>query len=136
MRNLSHAPQVAQAQSSPTAGSALSESSRDLANPRKSRNATVTLALRDHNGVLLRYEDGGSIKPFHVEQHAYSDDRERMALLQAERELLALRVITDCLDLSSIGRTRILDALEVIQRALAAKRPKLGMSPPAEDETQ
>jgi hypothetical protein len=115
----------------------LSMSSRDLATPREGGNADVTRhRLRNHEGVLLDYGDPGALRDYHREHKPQANDRERVELLKAERELLTLRVIVDHLDISNIGITRIHDALQQIQRALAAKRPRLGMSPPADEDAQ
>jgi hypothetical protein len=85
------------------------------------------IILRDRNGVFLRYSDPSVRRLHHDERRPQPSDRERMALLRAERACLTLMVLAEHLDLSDIALTRINDELCAIQRALDLKRPRLGM---------
>jgi hypothetical protein len=49
-----------------------------------------------------------------------------MAVIAADHELAVLRIIAEHLDLSDIGMTRIMDALETIGDALDRMRDLLG----------
>ena len=93
--------------------------------PAPPRAPGPALIRRDRHGVLLRYEIGAPLKLEAMEQPS---DAERVAIVQAERELAALEIIFDCLDLSDIGRTRVDDALGAVYNALQIKRRKSGMS--------
>jgi hypothetical protein len=84
------------------------------------------IILRDRNGVLLRYSDPSVRRQHHDERKLQPGDRERMALLRAERACLTIMVIGEHV-LSDIAMTRLLDELHAIQRALDLKRPRLGM---------
>lgn len=75
--------------------------------------------IRDRHGVLLRYE--GIDEPLPVRTSQVSD-RQRIAVLKALTALRELLIIIECLDLSDLGRDRILDALHTIERALERKR--------------
>jgi hypothetical protein len=87
----------------------------------------VSAVLRkDQHGVLLRYHPD-ALGRHHVEQRPQPSDSERIALIEAEREFLALTVIAECLDISDHGRSRVYVALATIQRALALKRRSVGM---------
>lgn len=81
---------------------------------------------RNREGVLLRYADPGVLRSFHGEQPPRPSDRERMAVIAADHELAVLRIIAEHLDLSDIGMTRIMDALETIGDALDRMRDLLG----------
>jgi hypothetical protein len=81
---------------------------------------------RDQNGVQLRYAIDRRLATRAKNQPS---DRERMALLRAERELVILEIIFDHLELSGIAQTRLADALNAIYEALELKRPALGLSP-------
>jgi hypothetical protein len=81
----------------------------------------------DDSGVLLRYPGHDVARRYHVEQRPQPSDRERIDLIEAEREFLALTVIAECLDISDHGRSRVYVALATIQRALALKRRNVGM---------
>jgi hypothetical protein len=88
-------------------------------------SATTT---RNFLGYLRRYSDGSELQPFHVEQKPQPTDRERCDLVAADREVCALLTLAEHLEVSDIGFSRILEALGIIQRALNAKRLRLGMS--------
>jgi hypothetical protein len=89
-----------------------------------SQNAIV---LRDQHGVLLRYHPDAFV-PQTAGQKPQPSDRERMALINAERELVTLEIVFEHLELSHIARSRLADALHAIYAALEFKRPSLGMS--------
>src|ERR1700722_18597965 len=91
------------------------------------RNAATLHGTFDHNGVLLDYADPSIRREFHVERTPHRGDRRRCALIQAEREILALTIIFDHLELSGIARTRLDDALARIRRGLAISREHLGL---------
>jgi hypothetical protein len=82
---------------------------------------------RNHEGVLLNYGDPTELRPYHVLQKPQPSDRERIAIIKAERGLIVLEIIFDCLDLSDIASTRIADELRAIYRALQVRRRRLGM---------
>jgi hypothetical protein len=84
---------------------------------------------RDHHGVLLRYSDPGEIRQHHVERKIQPTDRQRCALIEAEREWFKLKVIFECLDgAPQYALDRIAYALETIRVALDFKRKDLGMA--------
>lgn len=78
--------------------------------------------------ALRRYGDGSELQAFHVEQKPQPTDLERCALVAADKEVCALFTIAQYLEVSDIGFSRILESLGIIQRALNAKRLRLGMS--------
>ena len=84
----------------------------------------MTDVVRRVDGVLLRY---ATDTPLRLEAKMQPTDRQRVAILKAERELFALEIILDCLDLSDIGRRRVDDALQTICRALQIERRRLGL---------
>jgi hypothetical protein len=86
---------------------------------------------RDDHGVLLRYAEPSILCPHHVESRPHPGDRERVAILEAERACLTILIIGEHV-LSEIAMTRLLDELRAIQRALDLKRSRLGMSAQAE----
>jgi hypothetical protein len=88
---------------------------------------------RTKEGFVRRYDDGSTLRPFHVELRPQPTDRERLELIEAERELLTLSIIAEFAEISDLGKTRILMSLRVIRRALDSKRPRLGMDAPGED---
>jgi hypothetical protein len=89
--------------------------------------------LRDERGfVISRYPDPTVRCQFHDVRKPQVADRERMRLLKAERELIALWVIAENLELSDIAMTRISDALEAIRLALQVKRRQFGMQTDAQ----
>jgi hypothetical protein len=83
--------------------------------------------LRENNGVLLRYHPD-ALGRHHVEQRPQPSDRERAQLIAAEREILTMAILFDHLDLSSIARTRLDDALARIRRALNIRRRQCDMT--------
>jgi hypothetical protein len=87
------------------------------------------IVRRDHHGVVLRYVDPGELRAHHSDRRLQVSDRQRAALVAAERECLVLRVIAEHLDVSDIGMNRIDDALSIIRRALNSLRPGFGLSP-------
>ena len=80
---------------------------------------------RDQYGVQLRYMIDA---PLRVTRTIQPADRQRIALIKAERELAILEIILDHLELSGIAQTRLADALNSIYLALELKRPALGLS--------
>jgi hypothetical protein len=89
--------------------------------------ATNDIVRRDQHGVVLRYADPSVLRPHHVERRTHVSDTRRNRLIKAERELLALRIIADHLDLSEIALTRISHSLEAIRLGLEVKRQDYGM---------
>jgi hypothetical protein len=81
---------------------------------------------RDQHGVLLRYPI--DVRP-PAQPRNSSTDRERMTLIKAERELAALEIILEHLDVSDIAMVRIADALNTIGKALDVERTRLGLAP-------
>ena len=86
------------------------------------------IVVRGDDGRLRRYPDPSVLRSYHIEHKSQPLDRERCAVIAAERELTTLRIIAEHLDVSNVGMTRILDSLRIIQRALEMKRPALGMN--------
>jgi hypothetical protein len=82
---------------------------------------------RDHNGVLLFYADPSVMRPHHTSQRPQPSDRERIAVLRAERALIRLELIAQYAGLSSLALDRIDDALEDIYDALQLKRKRFDM---------
>jgi hypothetical protein len=80
--------------------------------------------VRNDEGVLLRYNVDA---PLPAQRKVQPSDAERMALLKAEGELLALSIIAEHLDISDIAIVRIADALDTIRSALDVRRSRLGM---------
>jgi hypothetical protein len=80
------------------------------------------LERTDRYGVLLRYENIGALLPLHTALKPQPSDLHRTAIIKAERELVALEIIFDHLELSGIARTRLDDALRMIYRALQIER--------------
>ncbi len=81
----------------------------------------------DKHGVLLRYATDAPIRAGGKRQPS---DRQRVALLKAERELAALEIILDALDLSDIGQDRVNWALHTLAGALQLQRTELGLQAP------
>jgi hypothetical protein len=94
-------------------------------------------AITTHNrlGHVRRYSDGSELRPFHVEQKPQPTDRERCALVAADKEIGVLFTIAQYLEVSDVGFSRILHALQIIQRALDAKRLRVGMNVVREHST-
>jgi hypothetical protein len=82
---------------------------------------------KNREEVLLDYGDPSDLGRHHSELKHQPDDRKRMALIAAEREILTLRIIAEHAEFSDIAMTRIVDALTTIQRALKLMRPSLGL---------
>jgi hypothetical protein len=90
--------------------------------------AVSTVTTRNHLGFLRTHSDGSTRRPFHSEQRPQPMDRERIAVIRAARELVALEIIFAHLDLSGIAQTRVDDALRALYRALDLRRDRLGMT--------
>jgi hypothetical protein len=82
---------------------------------------------RNSEGVVLRYADPSVLRPHHTERRHQISDRERCALVAAERELLTMAVIFDHLEISGIARNRLEAGLHRIRAALDLRRPDYGM---------
>jgi hypothetical protein len=78
--------------------------------------------------VVLDYADPSALRAHHVDQKPQPSDRDRIAVIKAERGLIVLEIIFDCLDLSDIASTRIDNQLRAIYRGLRVRRRSLGMS--------
>ena len=89
---------------------------------RSAHPAQLSFAAIDMESVALRGET-----PLKLEAKEHPSDGQRIAIIEAEHELAVLEIIFDCLDLSDIGRTRVDDALRIINRALQIERRKVGM---------
>jgi hypothetical protein len=79
-------------------------------------------------GHVRRYDDGSELRAFHIEQKPQPMDSERVELVAADKEVCVLLTLAQHLEVSDIGFSRILEALRVIQRALDAKRLRLGLN--------
>jgi hypothetical protein len=86
----------------------------------------VSVAFRDCAAVA-EYLGVETRRAFHDMRKPQVDDRHRSALIKAERELHAIEIILDHVELSEIAQTRLADALNAIYRALELKRPALGL---------
>jgi hypothetical protein len=89
------------------------------------------IVTRNSAGVVLRYADPSVRRAHHDSRQIQPTDRERVALLRAERACLTILIIGEMV-LSDIAMTRLLDELHAIQRALDLKRPRLGMQSAAQ----
>jgi hypothetical protein len=85
------------------------------------------IVRRNREGVLLRY-DPSALRAHHIERKPQRSDRERIAVIEAEHELIVQEIIFEHLDLSDIARTRLDDGLRAIYRGLHVRRRRLGMS--------
>lgn len=75
------------------------------------------------------------LRAHHASQQTYVNDRQRIALLDAERKFRALEVFLECIEVSDHGRNYVLKALSVIRRALDLTQPRPTTCPVAAEET-
>jgi len=87
----------------------------------------MTIALRNHEGVLLNYADTSVLRAYHVERKQQPSDHDRIAIIGAEHALVGFEIIFEHLDLSNIAITRVDDGFRAIYRGLDVRRRILRM---------
>jgi hypothetical protein len=87
----------------------------------------MSFPSRNYEGVILDYADPSVRRAHHGDRRQQASDSARMRLIEAERELLTLYVIRECLDLPDFALDRIEYSLETIRMAHEQMRRDFGM---------
>lgn len=82
---------------------------------------------RNDEGVVLRYPDPAAKRAHHEQREVQPNDLERIAILRAERALIVLEVIMECIDLGEAALSRVDEALQDVYDGLQIKRRRYGM---------
>lgn len=82
---------------------------------------------RNDDGVLLDYGDPGELRAYHLSCRPLSSDQERIAVVQAQHELIVLEIILEHLELSDIATARVSGVLATIRDALQLKCSRLNV---------
>ncbi len=72
----------------------------------------------NRQGHLRTIGDGAQLCQFHTEIKPRPTDRRLYEVIAAERALNTLWLITDCAEISDIGKERMRDAMRALQAAL------------------